>query len=83
MIFQLQSVRISKTVNVRNETIVATVPSMTRAFSGQGLDAVVFPVYTDGPNQGTQFFLLNRGDAERTTFRFHGSGGEDLSVLLR
>ena len=72
-----------QTINVRNETIVATVPSMTRTFSGQGLDAVVFPVYTDGPNQGTQLFLLNRGDAERTTFRFHGSDGEDLNVLLR
>ena len=72
-----------QTVNVRNETIVATVPSMTRAFSGQGLGAVVFPVYTDGPNQGTQLFLLNRGDSERTTFRFHGPSGEDLSVLLR
>jgi hypothetical protein len=72
-----------QTVNVRNEIIVATVPSMTRASGGQGLNAVVFPVYTDGPNQGTQLFLLNRGDSERATFRFHGPSGENLSVLLR
>ncbi|MAM83460.1 MAG: hypothetical protein CL472_02140 [Acidobacteria bacterium] len=72
-----------RTLNVRNETIVATVPSLTRTSRGQTLDAVVFPVYADGPNQGTQLFLLNRGDTERVTFRFHGPTGEALSALLR
>ena len=72
-----------RTLNVRNETIVATVPSLTRTSRGQTLDAVVFPVYADGPNQGTQLFLLNRGDTERVKFRFHGPTGEALSALLR
>ena len=72
-----------RTLNVRNEPIVAPVPSLTRPSRGQTLDAVVFPVYADGPNQGTQLFLLNRGDTERVTFRFHGPTGEALSALLR
>ena len=72
-----------RTINVRNETITATVPSMTRATGGDTVEAVVFPAYTDGPEQATQLFLLNRGDAERATFRFRGPDGEALSAILR
>ena len=72
-----------RTINVRNETITAAVPSMTRATGGDPVEAVVFPAYTDGPEQATQLFLLNRGDAERATFRFRGADGEALSAILR
>ncbi len=74
---------VQHTINVRNETITATVPSMTRATGGDTVEAVVFPAYTDGPEQATQLFLLNRGDAERATFRFRGPDGEALSAILR
>ena len=72
-----------RTVNVRNETIVATVPSMTRASGGRTLDEVVFPAYADGPDQATQLFLLNRGDAGRATFSFRGQNGDALNAILR
>ena len=72
-----------RTVNVRNETIIATVPSMTRASAGQTVDTVVFPVYADGPSDATQLFVLNRGQAERTTFSFRESDGDALSAILR
>ncbi|HAK55107.1 MAG TPA: hypothetical protein DCP38_06440 [Acidobacteria bacterium] len=72
-----------ETVNVRQEAITATVPSMTRSSEGQPVDSVVFPAYADGPEQATQLFLLNRGDAGRATFRFRDAGGAALDAILR
>lgn len=72
-----------QTVNVRQEAITATVPSMTRSSGGQTVDAVVFPAYADGPERATQLFLLNRGNADRATFSFRDAEGATLEAILR
>ena len=70
-----------QTVNLRNETITALLPSMTSAGSPRG--TVLFPIYRDGPEQATQLFLLNGAEDNRVEFNFFREDGTELSAILR
>ena len=70
-----------KTVNLRNETITALLPSMTS--TGWPKNTVLFPIYRDGPEQATQLFLLNGTEDNRIEFNFYREDGTELSAILR
>jgi len=70
-----------KTVNLRNETITALLPSMTS--TGSPKSTVLFPIYRDGPEQATQLFLLNGTEDNRIEFNFYREDGTELSAILR
>jgi hypothetical protein len=68
-----------RTVNVRHETIVSALPSMSNGASGR----VVFPDYADSSERATELFLLNRGGEGGASLGFFSSGGEEMVVILR
>ena len=68
--------------NIRNETIVSHVPSMTKPNRGGG--PVVFPRFTDSPRISTQLFMLSKGSVPTEgKVEFFDENGEPLVVVLR
>ncbi len=68
--------------NVRDETIVSRVPSMSRP--GGPSDGVVFPGFVDGPRNSTQLFVLRKGAGPSDgRLELVGESGEPLVVVLR
>ncbi len=68
--------------NIRNETIVSNVPSMSSP--GGRPDGVVFPGFVDGPRNATQMFVLRKGTGPADgRLEFIDENGEPLVVVLR
>ena len=68
--------------NIRNETIVSNVPSMSSP--GGRPDGVVFPGFVDGPRNSTQLFVLRKGTGPADgRLEIMDENGEPLVVVLR
>ncbi len=68
--------------NVRNETIVSRLPSMSAP--GGRSDGVVFPGFEDGPRNATQLFVLRKGAGpSEGRLELVGENGEPLVMVLR
>ena len=69
------------TTNVRNEPIVARLPSMHAPVKTGRL---IFPRFLDGPTIATQFFILRKGDTPaKGMIEFFDWKGTALPVVLR
>jgi hypothetical protein len=69
------------TTNVRNEPIMARLPSMHAPVETGRL---IFPRFLDGPTIATQFFILRKGDTPaKGMIEFFDWKGTALPVVLR
>ena len=70
-----------RTTNIRNELIVARLPSLTL---GSGTGRLIFPRFLDSPEVATELFMLSKGTAlEGGRVEFFDERGQPLTVVLR
>jgi DNA-binding beta-propeller fold protein YncE len=70
-----------RTTNIRNELIVARLPSLTL---GSGTGRLIFPRFLDGPEVATELFMLSKGTAlGGGRVEFFDERGQPLTVVLR
>jgi DNA-binding beta-propeller fold protein YncE len=69
------------TTNVRNELIMARLPSLR---APAGTDRIVFPRFLDGSEVATELIMLNNGTAQgKSQVEFFDEAGRPLTVVLR
>ena len=69
------------TRNIRNELVVARLPSLSRPSETGRL---IFPRFLDGPEVATELFMLSRGTAQgKAKIEFFDEMGQPLTVVLR